>query len=73
MLDEVRGWLESLDSTKLAEHLIGGVSYFDIPDEIGGQFVRTFRDSPVSEGFILPPLPTRSSRATTESAAGLSC
>ena len=57
MLDEVRGWLESLDSTKLAEHLIGGVSYFDIPDEIGGQFVRTFRDSPVSEGFILPPLP----------------
>lgn len=57
MIDEIRAWLESLDAVSLAELLIGGVSYFDVPDDVAGTFVRTFRDSPVSESFILPPLP----------------
>ena len=56
LVHEVRQWLEGLAADKLAEYLIGGVSYADIPDEAGGAFVRAFRDDP-GHHFILNPLP----------------
>lgn len=53
---EVRAWLESLPADKLAEYLIGGVSYADIPADAGGSFVRAFADDP-GQHFVLSPLP----------------
>lgn len=53
---EIRAWLTGLPSAKLAEYLIGGVSYFDVPPEAGGPFLRTFLELP-HPGFVLPPLP----------------
>jgi arginine deiminase len=56
LVHDVRQWLEALPAEKLAEHLIGGVSYADIPTEAGGSFLRAFRDDP-AQGFVLNPLP----------------
>ena len=56
LVHDVRQWLEALPAEKLAEHLIGGVSYADIPSEAGGSFLRAFRDDP-AQGFVLNPLP----------------
>ncbi len=65
-------WLESLPADKLAEHLIGGVSYADIPADAGGAFLRAFRDDdepalraaaaaehPVHPGQLVVDLPGR--------------
>ncbi len=46
-----------LPSDRLAEFLIGGVAYHDVPDEVGGQFLTAFRDDLDQPGFVLPPLP----------------
>jgi arginine deiminase len=56
LVHELRAWLESLPPQKLAEHLIGGVSYFDVPDDVGGPFLTAFR-SHLEHPFVLPPLP----------------
>jgi arginine deiminase len=61
---EIRAWLESLPADKLAEYLIGGVAWFDVPAEMGGAFVRALRDS-TDHPFGCHPCPTRSSCATT--------
>jgi len=53
----VRAWLEELPFDKLAEFLIGGVTYHDVPEDVGGQFLTAFRDNLVHPGFLLPPLP----------------
>jgi arginine deiminase len=56
LVHEVRAWLEDLPAEKLAEHLIGGVSYTDVPGDLGGSFLAGFRDTVASQ-FVLPPLP----------------
>ena len=56
LVHEVRAWLESLPAEKLAEHLVGGVVLADVPADLGGPFVRAFRDTGVTQ-FVLPPLP----------------
>ena len=56
LMPEIRAWLESLPAEKMAEYLIGGVAYTDVPAELGGAFVAAFRDARVAE-FVLPPLP----------------
>jgi arginine deiminase len=56
LVHEIRAWLESLRPDKLAEYLIGGVAWFDVPDDLGGSFVRALRDS-TDHPFVLPPLP----------------
>lgn len=56
LVPDLRGWLESLPADKLAEFLIGGVSYADIPDEAAGPFVRAFRDD-AQQHFLMNPLP----------------
>lgn len=57
LMHEVRAWLEELDSRRLAEYLIGGVSFWDIPDEVGGSFLTALRDDLDAPGFVLPPSP----------------
>ena len=53
----VRAWLDELPDDKLAEFLIGGVTFHDVPDEMGGPFLTAFRDNLAHPGFLLPPLP----------------
>jgi arginine deiminase len=54
---EVRAWLAGLPSSRLAEFLIGGVTWRDVPDDLGGPFIAALRDAPGQPGFVLPPLP----------------
>ena len=54
---EVRAWLAGLPSARLAEFLIGGVTWRDVPDDLGGHFLTTLREAPDQPGFVLPPLP----------------
>lgn len=61
IVDDVRGWLETLAPEQLAEYLIGGVSASDIP-ELGSAIKEVMMHS----AFILPPLPnTQFTRDTT--------
>ncbi|MBD3781342.1 MAG: arginine deiminase [Micrococcales bacterium] len=53
---EVRGWLEDLPGERLAELLVGGISYQDVPAEVGGGFLTAFRELDPT-GFVLRPLP----------------
>lgn len=52
----IRSWLEELPWDRLAELLIGGVSYQDVPEEVGGDFLTAFRELDPT-GFVLRPLP----------------
>ena len=56
-IEETRSWLESLSPRDLANYLVGGVSYLDVPKELRGHFLTAFLDSPEADGFLLPPLP----------------
>jgi arginine deiminase len=54
---EVRAWLTELPAERLAEFLIGGVTWRDVPAEWAGPFVTALRDAADQTGFVLPPLP----------------
>jgi len=56
LVPDLRAWLDSLPSASLAEHLIGGVSVYDVPDDAGGSFLKTLGPS-LGLPFVLPPLP----------------
>ncbi|GAA1931447.1 arginine deiminase [Nocardioides marmoribigeumensis] len=56
LVPDVRAWLESLPPARLAEYLIGGISYVDIPAEAGGAFLRALGQDP-AQGFVMNPLP----------------
>ena len=53
---EIRTWLTELPADRLAEFLIGGVAYQDVPDEVAGTFLSAFRELDPA-GFVLRPLP----------------
>jgi arginine deiminase len=53
---EIRAWLTELPPDRLAEFLIGGVAYHDVPGEIGGSFLSAFRELDRA-GFVIRPLP----------------
>jgi arginine deiminase len=53
----LRAWFDELPSDKLAEFLIGGVTYHDVPNDIDGSFLSAFRDNLEHPGFLFPPLP----------------
>lgn len=57
MLAETRSWLEGLAPERLVEFLIGGVSFVDVPADIGGSFLGALRDHLDHPGWVLPPLP----------------
>lgn len=58
LMTPTREWLESLAPDRLAEHLIGGVSFTELPDEVGGTFLSVLQDGLRDQHeWILPPLP----------------
>ncbi|HVL01384.1 MAG TPA: arginine deiminase [Dongiaceae bacterium] len=65
--DDVRGWLESLEPRKLAEHLIGGVSVSDLIGALGkSKQLEMLGDFIGRTSFVTPPLPnTQFTRDTT--------
>ncbi|MWV11793.1 arginine deiminase [Pseudomonas sp. R-28-1W-6] len=65
--EDVRGWMESLEPRKLAEHLIGGVSVADLINALGASKPLTMLGDFIgASSFILPPLPnTQFTRDTT--------
>jgi arginine deiminase len=54
---EIRAWLAEIPAERLAEFLIGGVTWRDVPTECAGPFVTALRDAADQTGFVLPPLP----------------
>jgi arginine deiminase len=54
---EVRAWLDGLAPPRLAELLIGGVTWRDVPDDFAGPFLTALRSISDQPGFVLPPLP----------------
>ncbi len=63
---DVRAFLESLSTQKLAEYLIGGLAAYDIPEDFSGVFLRTAQEVSGITGYLLPPLPnTLYTRDTT--------
>ncbi|HEX6652093.1 MAG TPA: arginine deiminase, partial [Thermoleophilaceae bacterium] len=49
----VDGWLRTLSGAELAERLIGGIAYHELPFESGSLAAQ----APALDGFVLPPLP----------------
>jgi arginine deiminase len=54
---EIRAWLAEIPAERLAEFLIGGVTWRDVPVDCAGPFVTALRDAADQTGFVLPPLP----------------
>ena len=54
---EVRAWLDGLPAGRLAELLIGGVTWRDVPDDFAGALPVRAPRGPDQPGFVLPPLP----------------
>jgi arginine deiminase len=54
---EVRAWLDGLPAARLAELLIGGVTWREVPDDFAGPFLTALKAVPDQPGFVLPPLP----------------
>ncbi len=66
LVDEVRSFLESLNTRQLAEYLIGGLAAYDIPNDFGSQWLRMAQEASGITGYLLPPLPnTLYTRDTT--------
>lgn len=66
VVDGARGFLETLEPTRLAEHLIGGLATSDLPDQFRNDFLALARESTGIREYILPPLPnTLFTRDTT--------
>lgn len=52
VVDEMRSWMDELDSRALVTHLIGGVTVGELPSEFQGWASRAYGESE----FVLPPL-----------------
>jgi arginine deiminase len=66
LVDEIRSYLEGLDSRKLAETLLGGLSTEDFPETHGGEMLKLVKDAAGVTEYLLPPLPnTLYTRDTT--------
>jgi arginine deiminase len=57
LTQELRAWLDQLPPARLAELLLGGVTWRDVPDDFAGPFLTALRSVPDQPGFVLPPLP----------------
>jgi arginine deiminase len=57
LAQELRAWLDHLPPARLAELLVGGVTWRDVPDDFAGPFVSVLGSLPGRPGFVLPPLP----------------
>ena len=56
LVEPVRAWLDELPAATLAEYMIGGLSFDEVPDDAGGPFLTALR-SQEEYPFLLPPLP----------------
>lgn len=66
LVDELRSFLDGLNSRTLAEYLIGGLSTVDFPESYGGDTLRLVREAAGITEYLLPPLPnTLYTRDTT--------
>jgi arginine deiminase len=66
LVDPTRAYLESLDSRRLAELLIGGMAVQDLPEEHRTSYVALARESTGAREYLMPPLPnTLYTRDTT--------
>lgn len=64
LVDELRGYLESLRPRDLAETLIGGVSTHDFPDAHGGEMLKLVREAAGMTSICCRRFPTRCIRGT---------
>lgn len=65
-VEEVRSYLAGLSHRHLAETLIGGLSTYEFPEDIGGATLGLIRDAAGVNEYLLPPLPnTLYTRDTT--------
>jgi arginine deiminase len=65
-VEEVRSYLDGLSHRHLAETLIGGLSTYEFPEDIGGASLGLIRDAAGVNEYLLPPLPnTLYTRDTT--------
>lgn len=53
--NEIRAWLDELDSESLVRHLIGGLTVAELPKELGG----TAHQAWSGTEFAIPPLPNQ--------------
>lgn len=54
--DEVRPWLDEMPADRLAELLIGGIPFHEVPKDVAGPFTRAFGVTSRT-GFVVKPLP----------------
>ncbi|MDI9239838.1 arginine deiminase [Lysobacter sp. LF1] len=66
LVDEIRGYLNGLDSRTLAQTLIGGLSTDEFPEKIGGDTLKVIQEAAGETEYLLQPLPnTLYTRDTT--------
>ncbi len=66
LVAETRAFLDSLDSRKLAEVMIGGLSALELPDKYQSEYLTMVREATGAAEYLLPPLPnTLYTRDTT--------
>lgn len=66
LLDEIRSYLDGLSDRQLAETLIGGLSTYEFPEDVGGEKLQFVREAAGVTEYLLPPLPnTLYTRDTT--------
>lgn len=66
LIEPTRAYLESLGPAELAEHLIGGLSTLELPDDLRGPYLALARESTGAREYLMPPLPnTLYTRDTT--------
>src|SRR3954454_16893848 len=66
LVDPTRAYLESLDSRRLAELLIGGMATTDLPEELRTGYLALARHTTGAREYLMPPLPnTLYTRDTT--------
>ena len=66
LVDDTRGYLESLPEKDLSEFLIGGLATNDLPDDFRSAYVNLARESTGAREYLMPPLPnTLYTRDTT--------
>lgn len=53
---EIRAWLDRLPADDLADYLIGGIAYHEVPQDFAGAFLSAFREMNPA-GFVIKPLP----------------
>ncbi len=66
LVDGTRGFLDQLDTARLAELLIGGLATSDLPEDFRSGYVALAREAIGARDYLMPPLPnTLYTRDTT--------